>query len=59
MLDIPAHPVGLSRDLFNKHLDGLLETGTLNPDILPHMNEFQQRVINEVKKSIKRFKAKL
>ncbi len=40
MMDIPSDPTGLPRDVFNHHLDKMLETGELNPDILPYMNEF-------------------
>ncbi len=39
-------------------LDKMLETGELNPDILPYMNEFQQQVANEIKKALKRIKRK-
>lgn len=43
---------GLPRKVFNHHLDALLETGQLNPDIIPYMDADQWRVINEVKKSL-------
>lgn len=43
---------------WRKHLDALLETGKLNPDIIPYLNEEQRLVVNEVKKSIKRLKDK-
>lgn len=44
--------VPLPRKEFNRHLDVLLTTGQLNPDILPFMDSYQQRTINEVKKSL-------
>ena len=56
MLDIEPSPVPLDRDVFNKHYDGLLATGQLNPDILPLMDEHQIRAINELKKAIARAK---
>lgn len=58
MMEIPADPTGLPSKVFNAHLDSFLQTSELNPDILPHMNEFQQQVINEVKKSLKRLRSK-
>lgn len=58
MLDIPAHPNGLPVKVFNAHLDALMTTGQLNPDIIPYMDARQQDIINEVKKSINRFKSK-
>ena len=57
-MEIPADPTGLPRKVFNAHVDALLETGQLNPDILPHMSDDQQWIINEVKKSLNRLKAK-
>lgn len=45
---------GLPRKEFNKHLDALLITGKLNPDILWYCDLTQQIVLNEVKKSLKR-----
>lgn len=56
MLDIEPSPVPLDRDVFNKHYDGLLNTGQLNPDILPLMDAWQQNAINELKKAIARAK---
>ncbi len=53
-LGITPHESGLPRLVFNKHLDALLKTGKLNPDIIPLLNRDQQLVINEVKKSLKR-----
>jgi hypothetical protein len=58
MMEIPADPTGLPSKIFNLHLDSYMETGELNPEILPMMNEWQQGVINEVKKSFKRLKNK-
>lgn len=45
---------GLPRKEFNKHLDALLITGQLNPDILCYCDREQQHVLNEVKKALKR-----
>lgn len=58
MMEIPSDPTGLPRKVFNKHLDALMETGQLNPDILPYMSSDQQWLINELKKSIVRIKKK-
>lgn len=58
MLQIPSDPTGLPSKVFNAHLDNMMETGMFNPDMFPLMSEFQQGVINEVKKSLKRIKNK-
>lgn len=58
MLDIPADPIGLPSKVFNQHLDGMLIHGQLNPEIIEHMNDFQQGVINELKKALARLKNK-
>lgn len=57
MYGINAGP-GLPPKVFNNHLDALLETSQLNPDILYYMSKDQQIIINEVKKSITRLKRK-
>lgn len=44
----------LPRLEFNKHLDALLTTGKINPEILGFMDSGQQYVLNEVKKSLVR-----
>lgn len=59
MLGIEPSHVPLDRKIFNAHFDKLLETGQLNPDILPHCDAWQQNAINEVKKAFKRIKNKI
>lgn len=54
MIGIDASQTPLERKTFNKHLDGLMTTGQLNPDILWYCDSFQQGVLNEVKKSLNR-----
>lgn len=49
---------GLPPKIFANHLDALLETGQLNPDILYYATKEQQIIINEVKKSLNRLKRK-
>lgn len=44
----------LPRLEFNKHIDALLTTGQINPEILGFMDSGQQYVMNEVKKSLVR-----
>lgn len=58
MIGIEPHEEGLPRKVFNAHLDALIETSELNPEILPFMDASQQQVINEVKKSIIRLQNK-
>lgn len=48
----------LPRKEFNKHLDALLITSQLNPDVLVYCDRNQQRTLNEVKKSLTRIKNK-
>lgn len=43
---------------WRKHLDALLETGQLNPEIISYLDEEQRLVANEVKKSLTRIKEK-
>jgi hypothetical protein len=52
MVGIEPSSTPLPRKVFNHHLDALLETGQLNPDILPYMDAEQQWIVNEVKKSL-------
>lgn len=58
MMGIEPAATPLERKLFNQHYDHLMETGELNPDILPHLDMWQMHAINEAKKSINRFKNK-
>ena len=55
MLGIEPALEPLERKVFNAHLDRMLETGTLNPDIIPHLDKYQAYAINEVKKSLVRY----
>ena len=57
-MGMKADQEGLPRKEFNKHLDALLNTGQLNPEILEYCDVFQQRCYNEVKKSLTRLKSK-
>ncbi len=58
MIGIECSRDPLPRKVFNHHLDALLETGQLNPEILPFMDADQARIINEVKKGLTRLKTK-
>lgn len=58
MLDITPSPTPLEPKLWRMHLDNMLTTGQLNPDIIEHLDSFQTGVINEIKKSFARMKAK-
>jgi hypothetical protein len=49
-IDIEPAPFPLERKLWILHFNGLLETGTINPDILPYLDSYQQFAVNEVKK---------
>lgn len=55
-LSMEPHPEGLPAKVFNAHLDAYLVHGQLNPEILEHMNVYQQYTINELKKAFKRLK---
>ncbi len=44
----------LPRLEFNKHIDALLTTGQINPEILQFCDLTQQIILNEVKKSLVR-----
>lgn len=48
----------LERKVFNSHLDALLQTGQLNPEILEFCDSYQQRTLNEVKKALVRMENK-
>lgn len=54
MLGIEPAQEPLDRKEFNKHLDNLLSTGQLNPDIIPWLDSRQAHCINEVKKALVR-----
>lgn len=41
---------------WHKHLEGLLNVGKLNPDIIPYLNDYQMYCVNELKKTFKRIK---
>lgn len=58
MIGIEPALTPLDRKTFNKHLDGLLTTGQLNPDILPFCDLTQTIVLNEVKKALVRLEKK-
>ena len=58
MLDITPSETPLEPKLWRSHLDNYMQTGMLNPDIIPHLDAFQQGVINEIKKSFARIKSK-
>lgn len=46
----------LQDKIFRSHYDRLLETGSINPDILGYMDRYQQRAVNELKKAMIRIK---
>lgn len=58
MLEIEPSPTPLEPKLWRRHLDHYLMTGNLNPDIIPHLDAFQQGVINEIKKALIRIENK-
>lgn len=58
MLDIEPAQEPLEPKLWRKHLDHYLMTGQLNPDIIEHMDAFQQGVISEIRKAFARIKNK-
>lgn len=58
MLDIRPASEPLPKKVWNAHVDALIETGQLNPEILEFMSSDQQWVINEIKKSLTRIKKK-
>jgi len=58
MLGIEPASEPLDRKVFNAHLDRLLETGQLNPDILTFLDSRQAYTINEVKKALNRLSNK-
>lgn len=40
---------------WNAHLEALLNTGQMNPDIIPFLNHRQAWCMNEIKKAFDRF----
>jgi len=58
MLGIEPSPTPLERKVYNAHYDNLLNTGQLNPDIIPHMDSYQMYAINELKKALVRLENK-
>lgn len=58
MLGIEPASEPLDKKIYNAHLDKLLETGQLNPDILPYCNSYQMFALNEVKKALVRLSNK-
>ncbi len=54
MLDIPPADEPLDRKTFNRHYDHMLKTGKFNPDIIPYLDKYQTRAINELKKALVR-----
>lgn len=58
MMGIEPATEPLERKVYNAHLDKLLETGTLNPEILEHCDSYQQYALNEVKKALVRLSNK-
>lgn len=58
MLGIEPSLEPLDRKIYNLHFDNLLNTGQLNPEILPLMDCWQQHAVNEVKKALARIKNK-
>ena len=58
MLGIEPSPTPLEPKLWRMHFDNLLNTGQLNPDILPMMDAWQMHAVNEVKKAFKRIKSR-
>ena len=53
----PAHEPLPSKE-WHKHLEGLLNTGKINPDILWYLDYKQQFCINEIKKCFIRVKSR-
>lgn len=58
MLGIEPSVVPLDRKIFNAHYDNFLNTGKLNPDIIPLMDVYQMNAINELKKALARLENK-
>lgn len=53
----PAHEPLPAKE-WHKHLEGLLNTGNINPDILWYLDYKQQYCINEIKKCFIRVKSR-
>ena len=45
-IDIEPSQYPLERKLWIRHFNGLLETGKINPDILGHLDSYQQFAVN-------------
>lgn len=54
--DIELSSVPLRDKEWHTHLEGLLNTGKLNPDIIPYLDSYQWYCVNEIKKLFKRIK---
>jgi len=54
MLGIEPAREPLDRNTYNKHVDRLLETGQLNPEILEFCDSKQIFALNEIKKALVR-----
>jgi len=52
MLGIEPSREPLDRKIYNSHVDRLLETGQLNPEILEFCDSRQQYALNEIKKAL-------
>ena len=59
MLGITPAQEPLDRNTYNKHVDKLLETGQLNPEILEFCDSRQQYALNEIKKALARISNKV
>lgn len=58
MIGIEPAKEPLERKEFNKHYDNMLNTGKLNPDILPYCDAWQTNALNELKKALVRLEKK-
>jgi hypothetical protein len=56
MLDIEPAQEPLPDKEWHQHLEGLLNIGELNPDIVPYLSSYQMYCVNEIKKTFKRIK---
>ena len=54
--DTRLSEVPLGDKEWHAHLEGMLNTGQLNPDIIPYLNSYQWYCVNEIKKTFKRIK---
>lgn len=53
-MEIPPAETPLPDKEWHRHLESFLTIGELNPDIIPHLDSYQQYCINEIKKTFKR-----